>query len=172
MRPAPPGVLALARELPALLDEQIALLTLKRSQMEALSKLLVRRDDAPMQRLLEQMERSQALQADTDLRLSALRSALADELGAAPESVRLGSILGCLPEGLAESIDFRRRRVAELADQTRQQHLRTSLLLMECSRINRILMEALLGQSRSCRTYNPSGVAAWQSDAGLVDAEI
>jgi hypothetical protein len=172
MRSASPGVLALARELPALLDEQIALLTLKRSQLEALSTLLVQRDEDPMERLLAQMEQSQALQADTDLRLSALRSALADELGGPADSVRLGALLEYLPQGLRESVAFRREQIADLADQTRRQHLQTSLLLMECSRINRLLIEALFGQTRSCQTYDPSGAAAWQSDAGLVDAEI
>lgn len=172
MKANPVPIEALARELTGLLDEQIALLTLRASQLDALATLLVERNDRAMERLLEQMTQSQALQADTDRRLADARAALAAALDCDVRAVRLSALESRVGEGLAEALGFRRKQLAGLADQVRHKHLRTALLLVECARINRMLIEGLFGRTGACRTYDPSGAAAWDTDAGLVDAEL
>jgi len=172
MKPIPAPAESLARELTPLLDEQIALLTLRASQLDAMAKLLVDRNDTAMERLLEQMTQSQAMQADTDRRLAHAREAAAEALGYDVRTVRLSVLERHVGVGLAEALAFRREQLADLAEQVRRKHMRTALLLVECARINRMLLEGLFGRSGSCRTYDPTGTAAWDTDAGLVDAEL
>ena len=49
--------------------------------------------------------------------------------------------------------------------------MRTVMLLGECARINRMLLEAMFPHSEGVVTYGAGGAEPWQPDAGLVDAE-
>ena len=168
---ATPDVLALVDALLPILDEEIALLTRRRAQLESLSVLLVERDDEATGRLLDEMEQTETLQADTDRKLQALRSALAGALGCGAGDVRLARLVGELPAGLRSAVDFRRQQIILLVDAFRRQHLCTAMQLVECIRVNRMLLEGLFGEGRSVTTYDMHGTAARALGSGLVDAE-
>jgi len=167
-----PDVLALADDLLPVLDEESALLTLRRAQLESLSGLLVRRDDDATERLLEEMEQTETLQADTDRDLRALRNALACALGQGAGEVRLSRLVEQLPDPLRAAVDVRRRQIIVLVDAFRKQHLRTAMQLIESIRVNRTFLEGLFGEGRSLTTYDMHGSAARALGSGLVDAEL
>jgi len=169
---ATPGVLGLVNELLPILEEEIALLTARRSQLESLSALLIERDDDAIERLLNEMEQTQTVQADTDRKLQALRNALANALGCAGDGLRLGALLEHLPEPTRSAIDYRRQQIALLIAAFRTQHLRTTLQLVECIRINRMLLEGLFGEGWSVTMYDMHGAAARGPRIGLVDTEL
>lgn len=166
------GVLALVEELVSVLDEEIALLTLRRGQMERLSALLVERDEDGTEQVLEEMERAQQRQLDADRKLLALRNALANALGCPGERLRLADLLGRLPEDVRATVDYRREQLVLLLDAFRRQHLQTSMQLLESMKINRMLLDGLFGTDASLTTYDMRGAAAPGPAAGLVDAEL
>jgi hypothetical protein len=53
----------------------------------------------------------------------------------------------------------------------RQEHRRTSLLVAECARINRVLLGALFPREQSCITYGAGGTSTWKGSATLLDTE-
>jgi hypothetical protein len=155
----------------AVLDEEIRLLELRRSQLEALSVAIVERDDERMESLLGEIQQAVDSQADADLRLKAVRRALADDMGFPIEQVRLELLIERLRGGERTEIERRRRRIIDRAERLRRQHLHTSILLLECTRINRLLLEALFPQSKGLDTYVNGGPDRWCPDTGTVSAE-
>ena len=167
----PPGAGDLLESLDALLEEEISLLQERRKHLETLSDVLVRRDDESMERLLEEMERAQDRQAQTDLRLRGVREALAESLGTDAREMTLSVLIGELPLPLGEALDRRRKQILLLAGDLRHRHLQATMLLAESARINRMLLESLFPSSESVTTYSTGGADSWRPDTGLVDAE-
>ena len=158
-------------ELLTILDEDIQLLDLRRSQLEALSVAIVERDDARLEALLNEIQQMLELQAGVDLRLDRIRGALAGDLSLPVQRVKLQALAGLLQGRDRAEIESRRRRIVELSERLRQQHLQTSVLLSECARVNRLLLEALFPQSKGVDTYGHDGPQRWWPDTGVVNAE-
>jgi len=163
---------ALVDELVVALDEQIALLVLKRSQLESLAGAFVQRDDQVLERLLNEMEQTQGFQADTDRKLQGLRCELADALGCPPQRLKLSQLLDELPPARRAELGARRQQVILLVKEVRLGHLQATMQLLECMRVNRMLLDGLFGQGQSVTTYDARGVDPWRDGSGLVDAEL
>ena len=172
MTPNTPNASALVAELLAVLDEQIALLELRRSQLESLSETILDRDDARMEVLLGEIEQTMRVQQAADLKLHAVRNALASAFACPPEEIRLGRLIARLEGDPRLALDYRRQRILRLTEQLRQQHLETCLFLMESSRINRMLLESLFPNSEPVITYGAGGQDQWRPPTPLVDAEL
>ena len=166
-----PDLKARVGELLTVLDEEIQLLDLRRSQLEALSVAIVERDDTRLEVLLDEIQQTMTLQADVDLRLDGLRGALAGDLSLPVERVKLGALAQLLAGQQRAEIELRRRRIVEMAERLQQQHLQTSVLLSECARVNRLLLEALFPQSKGVDTYGQGGAQRWWPETGVVNAE-
>jgi len=162
----------LLSELNAVLDEEIALLSLRRSQMKLLSGAILDRDDAAVERILDEIERTGELQAQTDAKLGNLRNSLAGEFGCQPEQMRLSRLLEAMSGQDRQALQQRRQMVAQLAGELQRQHLETAVVVFECARINRLLLECLCPSGGSVSTYGADGVGAWCSEGGLVDTEL
>ncbi len=156
--------------LEGLLDEQARLLDVRRSQLSSLSGAIVDQDDRAVERLLRQIEQAQQLQARTDARLASARRALAGRAGIEPDELRLGWLAQHLPGEQGERIARARQRIIDLAEALQHEHMRTVLLLSECMRINRQLLESLL-PGGGVTTYGAGGSSWYRSGAGLVDTE-
>lgn len=154
-----------------LLDEEIALLDVRRSQLASLCAAIVDRDDDAVERLLEQIERAQELQAATDRRLDALRQYLGEQLACPQDDRRLSALIERLPEDQRAPLAERRERIIDLAERLQLEHMRTVILLGECARINRLLLESLFPDAEGLQMYSATGADAWQPETGLVDTE-
>ncbi len=164
---------SLIDELLAVLDEEIELLELKRSQLADLSEALVTADDEIVEELLEQIEQTEQTQTAVDMRLKVVREALAGAFGYEDiKELRLSVLAVELPEAQASAVDDRRRRMAEQVGKLRRQHLQTAMLLVECSRVNRMMMECISPSGETVATYDATGTNLWRSGAGLVDKEL
>ena len=172
MMTATPGVLALVDEMVPVLNEEITLLTLRRAQLETLSRALIANDDKALERLLSEMEETQQIQSDTERKLQALRTALANAMGCNPHRLRLADLMDRLDDEHRAMLDYRRQQIILLVREVRAQHLRTTMHLLESARINRMLLEGLFPHTESVDTYDMNGSSSWRADGGLVDAEL
>ena len=171
MMPSPAARTNIVETLEGLLDEEVSLLDLRRSQLRSLCGAIIERDDEAVERLLDQIERAQELQSVTDEKLDTVRRALAEHLACPPSEVKLSTLIAELPEPLRGRLAARRQRIIDLAERLQIEHMRTVMLLGECARINRLLMESLFPDSRGVTTYSVAGSDPWRPDGGLVDAE-
>jgi flagellar biosynthesis/type III secretory pathway chaperone len=167
-----PAIRDMLKELNAVLDEEIALLSLRRSQMKLLSGAILDRDDDAVERLLGEIERMGQLQAQADARLGKLRSGLAELFGCQVDQMRLSRLIESLAGADRQAIEQRRRQIAQLAGELQRQHLETAVVVFECARINRLLLECLYPAGSSVNTYGAGGAGAWRGEAGLVDTEL
>ena len=77
-----------------------------------------------------------------------------------------------LPDAQASAVDYRRRQITEQVGKLRRQHLQTAMLLVECSRVNHMMMECLLPAGETVATYDATGANLWRFGTSLVDKEL
>lgn len=171
MIPPTPAADDLLETLRGLLDEEIALLDLRRSQLSSLCGAIVDRDEDAVERLLEQIEQAQQLQTTTDGKLRDVRGRLADVLGWESGEVRLSALILHLPAERQPDLIERRERIIRRAEALQLEHLRTVVLLSECARINRLLLASLCPETEGVTTYSAAGADDWRGDAGVLDTE-
>jgi len=161
----------MVRELLDVLDEEIALLNLRRSQLELLSGAMLDRDEQAVGELLGDIEDSAQRQTTADLKLQAVRTALAAAMGIEADGLKLSNIVEALPADMRPQIDYRRQQIILLIDALRTQHMETAVLVHECARINRLLLEGLFRIDTRPVTYAAGGQQGWSPHAGLIDME-
>lgn len=168
-----PDIAQLIAAFVAGMNEEIELLELKGAHLEALSTAILARDDEALPEVMRQMEQAQVLQDATDQKLLVIRSEIANVLAWPLELVTATKLAAQITGPNKTFVEQSRQRIIEIAGQVRKQHLETVLLLAECTKINRMLLEGLFGsQAQPLHTYGRSGHNTWRPDTGVVDAEL
>ena len=167
-----PGMQSLIEQLLSLLDEDISVLNLRCSQLESLSQAILHRDDETLDDLLNEMEKAQQVQTITDVKLRAIRQAIANAVGRDVKELRLSRLIGELTAEQNLALDYRRQQIVLLTEKLRRQHLETAVVLSECARVNRMLLETLFPEGSTVTTYSTDGANPWRPDVGLVNAEF
>jgi len=167
---ANPVVESLLPELLVLLDQHAAALGERLTQMRQLSAYTLERRQMPMEGLLDQMERASHEQGSADAKLAAMRATLARAIGVEATEFRLRQLEAVLSPRDAAALRLRREQVLALAQRLRSEHLHAAVLLNEASRVNRMMLDALLGSS-GVTSYGPDGDKRYDSCQGLVNAE-
>jgi flagellar biosynthesis/type III secretory pathway chaperone len=171
MRAATAGLTDLLEQLAKVLDEEQSLLERRLLELQSLSESIVKRDEEWMAQLMEQIEQTQRRQEQVDAQLRLLRARLGVLLGCGPE-VRMSDLAIHVEGPQWAAIQSRRERIIDTMRDVRRQHLQTSMLLLEASRINRMLMDSMLPSSPSVMTYGQGGSETWRGEGGLMDAEL
>ncbi|MBI5724431.1 MAG: flagellar export chaperone FlgN [Planctomycetes bacterium] len=159
-------------ELQVILDKEIEVLDLRRSQMEQISQATVRRDNDLMEKLLGQMEQAIDEHARIDRQLAESRKILAAAYGWPEEQLTLSRLVEQLQGDRRRAIQQKMERILRLTETFRTQHLKTCVLLNECIRINRLLLEGVLPGAAKVATYGQNGSSAWLPAAGVMDRKI
>ncbi len=155
------------------MNEEKELLELKGAHLEALSTAILTRDDESLPEVMRQMEQAQILQDATDQKLLIIRNEIANVLAWPLELVTATKLATQLTGPDKANVEQSRQKIIEIAGQVRRQHLETVLLLSECAKINRMLLEGMFGkQAQPLQTYGRSGHNTWRPETGVVDAEL
>ena len=166
----PHGVESVVEDLLVALDNETQLLELKRSQLAELSGMLLRNDNEAVEALLEQIEQTEQAQSQMARRLQGLRETLAGAFGCNAKGFKLAWLIDQLPHEQALALTHRRRQVTEKVNEFRKQHIQTTILLTECSRITGMMLDSLAPTS-AVVTYDTEGSDRWRAEAGLLDME-
>jgi hypothetical protein len=162
---------ALVARLLELLEEEAVLLSSRRDRLAGLSSALAESDDLRLERFLEEMERELASPGQREKVMVDLLRRLAEAMGCAEESRSLRGLASRLPPRHRPSVLGARGRLLERARELRNQHRQTAMLLAECARLNRALLDALFPEAQTVGTYDSAGPRQWFSRGGVVDAE-
>ena len=166
----PPGIEPVIEELMAVLDTEAELLEVKRSQLDDLSGLLLRNDNEAVEELLEKIARAEEAQTLLADGLRTLRATLAQACGCDAKDFNLSWLIERLPYEQAQALKRRRELVGDRVRAFRRQHMKTTILLTECSRITGMMLDTL-APSSSVTTYGSEGSDRWRAGAGLLDME-
>ena len=154
------------------LDRELELLAAKRIEMDQLLAALACRDDAALEKLLSRMEQEQQEQLRADREVERILADLAVQVGCPGERLRLSELARHLPPDLARALEDRRQALTGQLRQLSRKHLEMSMLLHECQKINRLLLDCLLRESRGPGTYSASGNLRHRDGGGVMSAEL
>lgn len=170
MRPDMPDIRRFSDELHHILDEEIRLLHERACQFDELYDAILHRQNDRMETLLAEMTATQQEQAKVDTSLDALRQLFARSLRCEPGQIKLSELADHIDN--PDAVLHKREQIILLSEALKKKHLNTAVLLTECARINRALLDGLLPENEpSLTTYGHGGSNPWRSNTGLVDAE-
>lgn len=171
MRPDRPDIRQFSDELHHILQEEIRLLHERIAQFDELYDAILHRNNDRMETLLEEMTATQQAQAKVDTSLDALRNLFARSLGCSPAEIRLSELADHVHD--PQAVLHKREQIILLSESLKKKHLRTAVLLTECARINRSLLDGLLpAEEQGLSTYGHGGANPWRSNSGLLNAEL
>jgi hypothetical protein len=167
---ASPELEVQVKSLLAILNEEIGHLRTALLRLDRLRSLLIRRDDAGLENLLTDLTSEAEAYAANERARESLRRQIANQLRCDSKKVTLTVLAQSVPEGQKNDVVACQTKLKSLIGQFKREHLLTSLLIADCARFNRALINAFLGQSgRGNTCYDAAGAVARPSGAALMN---
>jgi len=163
------GIEELIEELLALLDADAVRLEITLSHLNNLRAGVIKRDEAGMEQLLETVRTEQDERDAIEQKRNKLRQVAAAAFGCAAEEVNLSRIMEYLTPVLCQQVAQRQRTLMRLVEKLKIEYTATAMLLNECSRFNRMLLDSIVGsRCKGVATYNASGQMKRPNGSGFV----
>jgi hypothetical protein len=155
----------------AALDGDIRHLETTLAQLDALRGLLVKRDDAALDRLLTEIRgRTEAYAANEQSASAPRRSGPAFGYDA---TATLSKLQPMLPEPQRAPVAARQKKLASLIVELKGEYMLTAVLVSDCARFNHTLVRTFFGAgSQAGVLYNPTGQARQQTNATLMSLQL
>ncbi len=160
-------------ELLACLDTDVKHMQESLSNLNELRSLVIKRDDAALGKLLENIRGESDRYANHESSRQSIRKELAGILCCDFEQMTLSTLKVCLPEGKKEQVTEMQTELKALTKELKKEHLRTALLLSECDRFNSLLLRSVfdLGQTGAVY-YNSNGSTRRQMDTAFMNLQF
>jgi hypothetical protein len=160
-------------ELLAILDADIQHLEGTLSHLDALRRLLVKRDDAGLRGLLEDIGRQAGAREENERKRQRLRAELAVTVPCEPGQLTLSRLQTVLPDPYRRACLERQNKLKGLMMDLKREHKVTALLVSDCARFNRSLMRVVFGlNGKDTVTYSPNGTVANHTNATLMSLNL
>ena len=149
----------MVEKLLTVLDEDIGHLENTISTFNELRSLVIKRDDTGLAKLFEDVEAKVTSHAANESRRQSIRRELADVLGyKSAEEVTLSRLEAVLPAETTAQVVDRRTKLQSLVSELRKEYSATVLLMADCGRFNRLLLESIFALNRTGTiTYEADG---------------
>lgn len=160
LQPASPRCDAEARVAALLdvLDEDIRHVEASLVRLDTLRGLLIKRDEEALGKLLEEIRGQGEAYVATEGRRQELRQSLANDLGWKEKELTLTNLLTQVTGDLRTALVERQTRLKSLIIRLKREHTLTALLILDCRRFNRALLQVFLGPAgKAGTTYSPTG---------------
>ncbi|HOK65224.1 MAG TPA: flagellar protein FlgN [Anaerohalosphaeraceae bacterium] len=158
-------------ELLVYLDCQALALERVLTFLDEFRRALIRRDTGALERMREQLEEEGRIGSEMEARRRHLMEQFAAAMGCRVERVCLSEICRRCEPMQQVPLRERQERLKALTARLRQQHLATELLVRECARLNRRLLEVLTGQPGGSCLYDAHGRSGGMNSSGLVSVK-
>jgi hypothetical protein len=163
------GIEELIEELLALLDADAARLESTLSHLNNLRAGVIKRNEAGLEQLLEIVKTEQDERDALENKRSQLRHIAAAAFGCTADEVNLSRIMEHLTPALRQQVAQRQQTLARLVEKLKTEYMATAMLLNECSRFNRMLLDSIVGsRCKGVTTYNASGQMKRPNGSGFV----
>lgn len=160
-------------ELLCILDKDAERLRVSLLRLDELRALLVKRDEKALARLLENIRMEIDGHKDLEDRRQLIRQELAIILKCDFSQVTLTRLASEVDGEKSERITSKKAELQSLATRLKEEHLRTMMLLSDCSRINSVLLNGILNFTRTGTvTYSNNGKAKRHSETAFVNMQF
>jgi hypothetical protein len=168
-----PAVKKKVEQLLAVLDKDIRHIEMTLSQLDALRSLLIKRDDAALERLLGEIRDRAETDAANQQTRQMIRADLARAIGCGDDPLTLSKLQAALSEDQQAAVAARQERLKSLIVELNRQYTLTAVLVSDCSRFNRMLLRTFLGQSgHSGVVYSPNGASRQQISTAVMNLQL
>lgn len=155
------------------LDRDIEHAEASLSLLDTLRVMLIKRDDAAMEELMGDLHRQAEFHAENERRREELRRDLAGELGCTPGEMTLSALKDKLSGPRQQAVAQRQTRLKKLTLDLKREYALTSMLLADCARFNRSLINVFFGVGgKGQMTYGANGTAKRQGTTALVNMHL
>jgi hypothetical protein len=142
-------------------------------QLDELRRLIIKRDDDALGKLLESIQTQTEAYRQHELNRQAIRQQLATAIGSDSRQVTLTTLETILPRATKDKIIEVKIKIKALIAKLRKEHSSTALLLSECARFNNLLLRSIFNLSkREGFSYNSNGAAKRQTDVALINLQL
>jgi hypothetical protein len=163
------GIEELIEEFLALLDADAVRLEATQGYLNTLRAGVIKRDEAAMIQLLETVSAEQDDRDAIENKRRSLRQIAAVAFGCTAEEVNLSRIMEYATPPLRQDVLRRQQTLTRLVEEFKTEYMATAILLNECSRFNRLLLDSIVGgRCRGVTTYNASGQMKRPNGSGFI----
>jgi len=142
-------------------------------QLGELRRLVIKRDDAALGRLLDKIQIETDNYRRHERKRQSIQQELAAILGYDLRQMTLSALETILPQKRKDQVTERKVKIRSLVEEFRKEHLGTVLLLSECARFNNMLLKNIFDLSKvESFSYNSNGAAKRQTDMALIDLQL
>jgi hypothetical protein len=160
-------------ELLIVLKQESDAMALVETWLEQLRERVMERDEAALERLLKEIQAKQGLRPEPEQRRQQIRLELASALGVPFEQMTLTRLKGLLTGELQNQVSRMRDQLQSQTETLRVQHQGTVMLLADCARFNRLLLNSIFEKShQTMTTYTPRGNAQHKRSSDLVNMQF
>jgi hypothetical protein len=157
-------------ELIDVLDQDADHLKRNLSRLNELRIHVIKQDDKALAGLLEKIRTGTEVYKKHELKRKTIQKELAHALDSDINQITISKLESLLPKEKSELLSQRRITLKSLVMELKKEHVRTSLLLTDCARFNRLLLEKVFDFAKTDTiTYNSSGMAKREGDTTFVN---
>ncbi|MBW8001530.1 MAG: hypothetical protein FVQ80_05860 [Planctomycetes bacterium] len=161
-------------DLLGVLDTDIKHVQKSLSWLNELRGLIIKRDEKAMGELIGNIQKGSGGYVSNESKRNSIREALAQALGIEVKDMTLTNLESMLEESSRIKVSHRKEKLKTLVEKLSIEHLRTSMLLSDCSRFNSLLLKSVLnlGNSEEAVTYSSSGATKRHNENVLMNLEF
>jgi|FrelakmetLWP11LW_1041352.scaffolds.fasta_scaffold42399_2 hypothetical protein len=160
------------RELFDFLDQSIGSVQEMLSMLNVFRAALIRRDESTMRQMQDNLPTIAAQRQQTDSHLERLTSEFAHLLQCPVDQVSLTRIALSLPLSQRLQVQEKQQMLQSLVNRLHVEHRGTELLLRECERLNRLLLDGMIGKRNQTLTYTPHGQSRREMHRSIVSMRM
>jgi DNA-directed RNA polymerase sigma subunit (sigma70/sigma32) len=155
------------------LDDDIRYVETTLARLDTLRTLVIKRDDKALQKLLEEIHQHGNTHAENEQKRRELQRELSTELKGEEGEVTLSRLLCHTAGETHDALRERQKKLKSLISKLKHEYTLTALLVADFSRLNRSLMRAFFGPTKSReRTYSPSGAATYTGGMAMLNLQF
>jgi hypothetical protein len=172
-RPSAGSISSEVEKLLVVLDKDIQQIEQSLSILDQLRSLLIKHDDAAMNKLLGNIQADVDNYAANQLERQSIRKELANRLGCNIEQMTLSKLGTVLMGDKRIQIADRKGKLKALISKLKKEYFSTALLLSECARFNNLLLRSIFDLGKvGTIIYSSDGSASQQTNMNLVDLKF
>jgi len=155
------------------LQRQLEAIKLNLSRLNELRAFVVKRDEVSLRKLLTNIQSESPMQAQDEQKREILRRELADIFGCQTSQMTLSMLEKQLDGQRKQRVTHIKNELRDSAIELRKEHSGTMMLLAECARFNKTLLNGILSLGRSSEiTYSQNGSALRHGNSGFMNLQF
>ncbi len=143
------------------------------SRLGKLRCLVIKRDEAALSELLEDIHTEAEDYAENESKRRAMRRELANYFALEPGQLTLSALENVLPADRRAHLAASKATLRSLVEQLRNEYVSTAALISDCARINSALLKSILDNSRGGLVcYDANGTTSRANETAFVNMRL